>query len=131
MGNINAIPVISQVKSLVQVIGGNAKGAKETQESFLRTAPLFSEVNTIIHLANGNVDEAKKIQKEYFDNLISIVDDTPVLGHVKGTIHILAGDEERGLQIINGEFIYIFKIYSWFSESLFLGFSKEDLFYFL
>jgi hypothetical protein len=105
MGNINAIPVISQVKSLVQVIGGNAEGAKETQEQFLRTAPLFSEVNTIIHLAQGNVAEAKKIQDEYLSNLESVVNDTPVLGHIKGTIHVLAGDGKRGLQIINGKLI--------------------------
>jgi hypothetical protein len=31
------------------------------------------------------------------------VDGTPVIGHVKGSIHILAGDEDRGKQIIEGK----------------------------
>ena len=35
MGSINSIPVISQLKSLVQVIGGDAAGAKKTQEEFV------------------------------------------------------------------------------------------------
>jgi hypothetical protein len=35
MGSINSLPVISQVKSLVQVIGGDAEGARKTQEDFI------------------------------------------------------------------------------------------------
>ena len=53
MGNINGIPVLSQIKSLVQVIGGDEEGAKKTQEEFLRTAPVFAEVNTVVKIANG------------------------------------------------------------------------------
>ena len=49
MGFWDAIPVISQIKSLVQVIGGDAKGARETQEKFLRTAPIVSQANSLGH----------------------------------------------------------------------------------
>ena len=41
MGNTNSIPVISQVKSLVQVIGGDAEGAKKTQVKQDQTKPKF------------------------------------------------------------------------------------------
>ena len=40
MGNINAVPVVSQVKSLVQVIQGDEEAARKTQEEFIRTAPV-------------------------------------------------------------------------------------------
>ena len=43
MGNTDSIPVISQVKSLVQVASGDPYGAKRTQEKFLRTGPIFSQ----------------------------------------------------------------------------------------
>jgi hypothetical protein len=44
MGKLNAIPVVSQIKSLIQVINGDAKGAKETQEQFIRTGVIASQV---------------------------------------------------------------------------------------
>ena len=50
MGNTNSIPVISQVKSLVQVIGGDADGARRTQEEFSRTAPIVSQARSFAHL---------------------------------------------------------------------------------
>ncbi len=50
----------------------------------------------------GEEEEARKIQKEFLKNAETIVDGTPGVGHLKGAIHVLAGDEERGKQILNG-----------------------------
>ena len=52
MGNVDSIPIISQIKSLVQVISGDAEGAKKTQEKFIRTAPVYSQINSLIQAAS-------------------------------------------------------------------------------
>ena len=44
MGSINSVPVVSQIKSLVQVISGDAEGAKRTQEDFARKGIVVSQV---------------------------------------------------------------------------------------
>ena len=44
MGNTDSIPVVSQVKSLVQVIAGDEDGARKTQENFIRTGIVASQV---------------------------------------------------------------------------------------
>ena len=46
MGNTDSIPVVSQVKSLVQVIAGDQEAAKKTQENFIRTGIIASQVST-------------------------------------------------------------------------------------
>ena len=49
MGSINSVPVVSQVKSLVQVVAGDETGAKQTQEEFARTAVIVSQLNSLGH----------------------------------------------------------------------------------
>ena len=49
MGSISSVPVVSQVKSLVQVIAGDEAGAKQTQEEFARTGILVSQFNSLGH----------------------------------------------------------------------------------
>ena len=49
MGNTDSIPVVSQVKSLVQVIDGDAEGARRTQENFSKIAPVVSQVRSLVH----------------------------------------------------------------------------------
>lgn len=83
MGNVNAIPVISQAKSLVQVIGGDAKGAKETQTR--------SAVE-----ATYDTDASRRTQKEFLKNMENVVDGTPLVGHIKGGVHYALNDNEKG-----------------------------------
>ena len=47
MGNTDSIPVVSQVKSLVLVIGGQPEEAKEVQEKFVRTGIIASQINSL------------------------------------------------------------------------------------
>ena len=49
MGNVDSIPIISQVKSLGQVIAGDEAGARRTQEVFVRTALVVSQFNSLGH----------------------------------------------------------------------------------
>ncbi len=69
----------------------------------MKRMTLLLQINSLVHSINGNHEEARNIQKEFGKNAESIVDSLPVVGHVKGMVHILANDEERGLQIINGK----------------------------
>ena len=48
MGNTDSLPVVSQIKSLVQVIAGDEEAAKRTQENFIRTGIIASQVRFII-----------------------------------------------------------------------------------
>ncbi len=68
---------------------------------------MLLQVNSIVHAIKGNHEEAKKIQREFIMNSEAIVDDTPEIGHIKGLIHILAGDKERGLEILEGKAIML------------------------
>ena len=46
MGSTDSIPVVSQVKSLVQVIAGDQEAAKKTQENLIRIGIIASQVST-------------------------------------------------------------------------------------
>ncbi|KAE9547603.1 hypothetical protein FO519_009185 [Halicephalobus sp. NKZ332] len=80
MGNTDSIPVVSQTKSIVQAISGDTEGAA-TSAALLIT---------------GNADEALEVQKEFVKGVSDVADGIPVVGHVKGTIHYVAGDTEGG-----------------------------------
>jgi len=102
MGNTDSIPVVSQAKSLVQVIGGDAKGAKKTQENFARTAPVVSQFNSLGHSIAGNNDEARKIQEEFGSEMQSLAEGTPVVGHFVSAGYAIAGDTKKAEQVALG-----------------------------
>jgi hypothetical protein len=43
MGSVNSIPVVSQVKSGVQLVCGDKEGAEKTQEQFFHECPVVSQ----------------------------------------------------------------------------------------
>ncbi|BES99897.1 Hypothetical protein NTJ_12716 [Nesidiocoris tenuis] len=96
------IPVVSQMKSLVQVIAGDAEGARQTQENFADFMPVVSQVKSLVHAAADDEDAARRTQQRFLNNMESIADSTPLIGQVKGITHIAVGDEERGVEIIKG-----------------------------
>jgi len=55
MGNTDSIPVVSQLKSLVQVIGGDSAGALKTQENFAynNTFPVVSQIASAGYAIGG------------------------------------------------------------------------------
>ncbi len=59
----DAIPVISQVKSLVQACAGDMKGATETQENFSRQCPVVSQCRSLAHAAMGDNEQALKVTR--------------------------------------------------------------------
>lgn len=95
MGNVNAIPVVSQVKSAVQAIGGDSDGALKTQEEFSKQCPGVSQVRSAVE-ATYDAEAALRTQMEFVNNLESVADGTPVIGHVKGAVHYALNDTEKG-----------------------------------
>ena len=99
MGNTDSIPLVSQVKSLVQVIGGDADGAKKTQENFARTGILASQINSLVHSISGNNTEAKRIQEEFGHAQFDIAKSLPVVGHGIAAGYAIGGDTEKAENI--------------------------------
>ena len=44
MGNVNAVPVVSQAKSIVLSVCGDSNGANKIQEQFIHECLVFSQV---------------------------------------------------------------------------------------
>jgi hypothetical protein len=102
MGNTDSIPVISQFKSLGQVIGGDSEGAKETQENFFyrNTFPVLSQLVSAGHAIAGDLQTAEDVQIQFALDTERAVDAIPIVGHIKGGIHYAAGDSEGGEQAL-------------------------------
>ncbi|XP_028671094.1 uncharacterized protein LOC114661984 [Erpetoichthys calabaricus] len=93
---MDAIPIFSQVKSLVQVISGDHKGAKATQKNFLKLCPGVSQGTSVVQALSGDKEGAKETQKQFLKGMNGALDSLPVVGHVKGTVHYICGDKEGG-----------------------------------
>ena len=65
MGNIDSVPILSQYKSLVQVISGDAEGAKRTQENFLHTSDITAPFVALHHAIHGDNTAATKVMEKY------------------------------------------------------------------
>ena len=61
----DAVPLVSQVKSLVQACSGDMQGALETQENFSRQCPVVSQCRSLVHAVQGDNDQALKVQEEF------------------------------------------------------------------
>lgn len=92
------IPVVSQLKSLVQVISGDAEGAKQTQENFSKQCPIVSQARSAVEAAAGDTKAARQTQMEFVGLVSNVTNAIPVVGHIKGGIHYACGDKEGGDQ---------------------------------
>ena len=89
---VDAIPFISQFKSLIQVMSGDKEGARRTQENFSKQAPIISQSRSLVEAAMGNPRAARQTQEEFVDGF----DNIPGVGHIKGGIHYAQGNKEKG-----------------------------------
>ena len=78
MGNIDSMPVVSQTKSLVQIIGGDTDGAEKTQEIFSKQGHGVSQLNSLGGAIAEDSEGAKEIQKEFDKDLFEMA--TPGVG---------------------------------------------------
>lgn len=93
---VDWLPVASQLKSVVQVTFGDRQGARNTQERFIRQCPLISQVTSAIQVGKGDRDAARKTQLEFLSVVSGVVDNVPLVGHVKGGLHYARGNKNRG-----------------------------------
>ena len=93
---MDAIPVLSQTKSLFQAIFRDFDGARKTRENFSRQCPGVSQVRSACEWAAGDSKAARETQMECLGFFNAFIDCIPIVGHVKGGIHYACGDREGG-----------------------------------
>ena len=86
------LPIVSQLKSAIQAICGDTKGARKTQDNFTKSFPLISQFRAARELYKGE----KGAAMDTFMGGITIIDGIPVVGHLKGVVHYACGDKEGG-----------------------------------
>ncbi|EFP10470.1 hypothetical protein CRE_22945 [Caenorhabditis remanei] len=96
MGNTNTIPVVSQVKSAVQLVPGDVEGAARTQERFFHEGIGVSQVTAAVYAVTGNAKKAEETFDRGMSAFSSTVDGIPVVGHMKGAVHYAMGDDKKG-----------------------------------
>ncbi|CAG7678979.1 unnamed protein product [Allacma fusca] len=98
MGNTDSVPVVSQMKSLVQYIGGDSAAALSTQQNFAynNTFPVISQIASAGYAIGGDLGRAKNLQEKFAKDMESVIDSIPVAGHIKGSVHFAMGDNEKG-----------------------------------
>ncbi|XP_018026830.1 uncharacterized protein LOC108682211 [Hyalella azteca] len=93
---MDALPVLSQTKSVVQWVCRDPEGAKRTQVNFSRQCPVVSQIRSAVEVAKGDTQAARETQKEFGKFIGSLVDGVPVAGHLKGAFHYAMKDKEKG-----------------------------------
>ena len=91
MGNVNSVPVASQMKSLVQAMHGDMDGARETQLDFIRRSPVVSQLNSLGQAIIGDNKEALRIQHEFAEHNQGV----PLLGHMISAGYAACGQMEK------------------------------------
>ncbi len=51
-------------------------------------------------VCSGDMDSAKDRTRRFWGNMSDVADGVPLVGHVKGGIHLAVGDEEGGKKAI-------------------------------
>ena len=67
MGNINTVPVISQIKSAVEACHGDIDSALRTQEEFSRKCLEVSQLRSVVEASFGDHSSALQTQKQFLE----------------------------------------------------------------
>ncbi|KAL4509196.1 hypothetical protein ABPG72_018127 [Tetrahymena utriculariae] len=97
---MDSIPFLTQCKSLFLAITGDTEGARQTQENFFNKAPIVSQFKSAVQANRGDNEGALETQKQFLNGMDELADGIPVVGHAKGAIDLIAGDEEKGFQAV-------------------------------
>ncbi|XP_046454114.1 uncharacterized protein LOC124201908 [Daphnia pulex] len=105
---VDWIPVLSQVKSLVQLACKDPVGAEETQKNFVTQCPGLAHVVGGVAVGLGLLTKndgmtkfGMKALKGGTQTVGDLVDAIPVVGHLKGVIHLTAGDDDGATRALN------------------------------
>lgn len=92
---VDNYPVVSQVKSLVQVSCGDVDGARATQQSFVNETPVFGDVTYFLRLATGDSSGARSTRHLCNKAWSRSANAIPIVGHVKSAVHYSLKDNRR------------------------------------
>ena len=92
--------MISQAKSLVQYATGDAEGAKDTHRIFMNECPVVSQIKSYHQWKGGDQLGAMITQAKFInatkENVICVLNGTPVIGHAKAMAHYVMGNQAEG-----------------------------------
>lgn len=89
-------PLVSQIKSLVQVLSGDSEGARDTQIGFIEKCPIVSQVTSAIQAIRGDCQAARDTQIKFVGFISNVLDTIPGIGYIKGIVHYVFGNRTRG-----------------------------------
>jgi len=96
----DAIPVVSQIKSVVKAMDGDVDGAYETQNKFTQRCPIVAQIRAATESALGNSEGSENTKKEFDEHTWQKIDTVPVVGHVAGLIEY-PNDPSKGSESIS------------------------------
>ena len=85
MGNTDSMPIVSQTKSLVQVMTGDAEGARRTQENFSRQCVGISQARSLVE-STYDREAALETQEQFLEGVASDVVGKKYAEAIKDTI---------------------------------------------
>ncbi len=88
---MDSLPLVSQVKSCIQLLSGDSKGALKTQENFFEAGLLGSQLKSLIDFSKGDFKRAWWRQAHFIENTVNGI---PIAGHMKGIYHLVNDDRE-------------------------------------
>lgn len=104
MGNVDGIPVASQVKSMVQASHGDMDAAVETQRRFSERCIGVAQVRSVVEIASGDAEQAVVTQQRFFENTHRLLESSDVADAVPGVSQLkslalaVAGDTDGAIE---------------------------------
>eukprot|EP00747_Dinoflagellata_sp_TGD_P017922 gnl/TRDRNA2_/TRDRNA2_126152_c0_seq2.p1 gnl/TRDRNA2_/TRDRNA2_126152_c0~~gnl/TRDRNA2_/TRDRNA2_126152_c0_seq2.p1 ORF type:complete len:397 (+),score=54.56 gnl/TRDRNA2_/TRDRNA2_126152_c0_seq2:58-1248(+) len=101
MGNVDGVPVASQVKSVVQATHGDRQAAWDTQRRFSERCVGAAQVRSAVEVASGDADAAAETQRRFLLNarrlLVTseVADAVPVISQMKSLGQTAAGEADE------------------------------------
>eukprot|EP01084_Bolivina_argentea_P137575 242298_1 len=94
----DTIPLISQIKSLLQLLFGQTSESLETQINFVDATPILSQLKSLYELfIDYSPIQAYKTQKRFLIITSATIEGIPIIGHIKGLGRYIIGDTKQGL----------------------------------
>lgn len=97
MGNVDGVPIASQVKSIVQATRGDSTAAWETQNRFTERCVGAAQVRSVVELARGDIEAAASTQMRFLENTRRLLDTSevadalPVVAQLKSVAYVADG----------------------------------------
>lgn len=116
----DTVPIIAQVKSVLQMLEGDKEGALETQKNFTRRCPLVSQLRKRAELVIGNREGAEQTLAEFTEHTWNKLDCLPVVGHLSAMVQMKQNPEQGWAMIerANATVRFLFSLFKATAEDL-------------